>query len=60
MKTLKVNMYLCLTKHHCIHSYGAVEVYPRAYLTSALAGAEGVSLIHLVALISGKERPQPW
>jgi len=59
MKTLKVNVYLCLTKHHCILSYGAVEVYPQAYLTSALDGAEGVGLMSLAALISGKERPQP-
>jgi len=49
MKTLKVNMYLCLTKHHCILSYGAVEVYPQAYLTSELDGAEGVGLIPLAA-----------
>jgi len=59
MKALKENLYLCLTKHHCIISYGAVEVYLQAYLTSALDGAEKVSLIPLAALTSGKERPQP-
>jgi len=59
MQTLKVNKYLCLTKHHCVHSYGTVEFYPQAYLTSALEGADGVSLIPLAALILLKERQKP-
>jgi hypothetical protein len=36
MLKLKVKLSLCLTKHHVMKMYGGVEVYLRAYLTSAL------------------------
>jgi hypothetical protein len=39
-KGLKVKLLLCLTKHHAIKTYGTVEVWLIAFITSALEGDE--------------------
>jgi hypothetical protein len=37
---VKVNLSLCLTKHHAVKTYWEVEVYIHTFLTSSLDGGE--------------------
>jgi len=40
MEMRRVELFLCLTKHHAMKTYGGVELQIHAFITSALDGGE--------------------
>jgi hypothetical protein len=54
---VKLKLFLCLTNHHAMKTYGRVDVWIHILLTSALTGSG--QLHALAALPPEKEPPVP-
>jgi hypothetical protein len=58
-RSVKVNLYLFLTKHYAVKAYGGVDVQIRVFLTSVLVGGEWSVSSPWSFTPPGKELPVP-